>query len=95
MDDTSSEQPIEEVKFTLKKTENFDKWFRKLKDQTAKGLITLRLERIIKQGLFGDVEPIGNGISELRIFYGAGYRIYFIQQTDTIIVLLCGGDKSS
>jgi putative addiction module killer protein len=65
-----------------------------LKDERVRGLIASRLDRL---GFDhdGDVEPVGQGISELRIHYGPGYRIYFHKRGDTIIVLLCGGDKST
>jgi len=66
----------------------------KLKDERIRGLIASRLDRLCF-GHAGDVEPVGQGISELRINYGPGYRIYFQKRGDTIIVLLCGGDKST
>jgi len=78
----------------LKQTETFRKWWTKLKDERARGLIFSRLERLA-YGHAGDVEPVGQGISELRIHYGPGYRVYFQKRGDAIIVLLCGGDKSA
>jgi len=79
---------------TLKQTEVFRKWENKLKDKQVKALIAARLLRLAN-GLSGDVEPVGNGISELRIHHGKGYRIYFKKIENTIIILLCGGDKST
>jgi putative addiction module killer protein len=78
----------------LKQTDVFRKWERRLKDQKAKALIAARLFRLAN-GLPGDVSPVGSGISELRIHYGPGYRIYFQQRGERIIILLCGGDKDS
>jgi putative addiction module killer protein len=78
----------------LKQTETFAKWRTKLKDERARALIASRLDRLAF-GLAGDVQPIGHGVSELRIHYGPGYRIYFQKHGNTIIVLLCGGDKGS
>jgi putative addiction module killer protein len=78
----------------IKQTEAFRKWRMKLRDERARGLIASRLDRL-SFGLTGDVEPVGQGISELRIHYGPGYRIYFHKRGDKIIVLLCGGDKST
>ena len=78
----------------LKQTETFQKWRTRLKDQRAKALIASRLDRLAF-GHAGDAEPVGQGISELRIHYGPGYRIYFLRRKDTIIVLLCGGNKST
>lgn len=65
-----------------------------LKDERLRGLIASRLDRL-SFGHAGDVEAVGQGISELRIHYGPGYRIYFHKRGDTVIVLLCGGDKST
>lgn len=81
--------------FQIQYTDTFSKWFKKLRDRQAKSRIIFRLERIALDGFFGDVEPVGAGVSELRIHSGAGYRVYFIKQNDTIIVLLCGGDKDT
>lgn len=78
----------------LKQTETFRKWRTRLKDDRARALIASRLDRLAF-GHAGDVEPVGQGIIELRIHYGPGYRIYFQKRKDTIIILLCGGDKSS
>ena len=79
---------------TLKQTETFRKWFAKLRDERAATAITARLDQLAF-GHAGDVRPVGKGISELRIHYGPGYRVYFRQHGSTIIVLLCGGDKGS
>lgn len=78
----------------LKQTETFRKWWTKLKDQRARGVILARLDRLA-YGHAGDVEPVGEGISELRIHYGPGYRVYFQKRGSEIILLLCGGDKST
>jgi putative addiction module killer protein len=78
----------------IKQTETFRKWRTRLKDERIRGLIASRLDRLAF-GHAGDVEPVGQGISELRFRYGPGYRIYFQTRGDTIIVLLCGGDKST
>lgn len=78
----------------IKQTETFRKWRTRLKDERIRGLIASRLDRLAF-GHAGDVEPVGQGISELRFRYGPGYRIYFQMRGDTIIVLLCGGDKST
>jgi len=78
----------------LKQTETFRKWREKLKDARARTAIALRLARL-SYGHAGDAEPVGKGVSELRIHYGPGYRVYFQRRGDTIIVLLCGGDKGS
>lgn len=75
-------------------TEVFRHWELTLKDKRLRTTIAARLFRLAN-GLPGDVKPVGAGISELRIHYGAGYRIYFRQQGEIIIILLCGGDKSS
>jgi len=80
--------------FELKQTETFRKWRTELKDQRARALIASRLDRLA-YGHTGDAKAVGNGINELRIHFGAGYRIYFQRQSKTVIVLLCGGDKSS
>jgi len=75
-------------------TEVFRRWQNSIKDCRVKTLIATRLFRL-SQGLSGDVKPVGEGISELRIQYGPGYRLYYQQRGDILIILLCGGDKSS
>jgi putative addiction module killer protein len=80
--------------FEIKQTATFAKWERKLKDPMARVQIAARIARI-ESGLMGDVSPVGEGVSELRIHCGPGYRVYFTQQGSRIILLLCGGDKSS
>ncbi|UVM71097.1 MULTISPECIES: type II toxin-antitoxin system RelE/ParE family toxin [Pseudomonas] len=80
----------------MKKIESskFRSWLKKLKDDTGRARITSRINRLI-EGLPGDVAPVGHGLSELRIHYGPGYRVYFYQQGDVLVILLCGGDKGS
>lgn len=78
----------------VRKTEFFARWFENLKDRRAKARIQARIDRM-EMGNFGDVGPVGEGVSELRIFYGPGYRVYFTQRTSIVVILLCGGDKSS
>lgn len=80
--------------FRFKQSETFLKWHRRLKDERAKALIAARLLRLA-EGHAGDVAPVGDGVSELRIHYGPGYRVYFCQKGAIIILLLCGGDKST
>jgi putative addiction module killer protein len=75
-------------------THEFARWIDGLKDLQALARIQARIYRLI-HGLPGDVKPIGEGVSELRIDYGPGYRVYFIQQRGIVIVLLAGGDKRS
>ena len=72
----------------------FASWFALLKDSQAKARIAGRIQRLA-HGLAGDVEPVGEGVSELRIHQGPGYRVYFCMHGSKLIVLLCGGDKSS
>ncbi len=78
----------------LKQTEAFRRWRVRLKDVRIRALIASRLDRLAF-GNAGDVKPVGKGISELRIDHGPGYRIYFQKRGDTIIILLCSGDKST
>jgi putative addiction module killer protein len=74
--------------------EPFTDWLNSLRDSTTRRRILKRLLRL-EQGHFGDVKSVGDGVSELRFFFGAGYRVYYGEDGDTIIVLLCGGDKGS
>jgi|SRR5580700_8358630 putative addiction module killer protein len=78
----------------LKQTEQFRRWRTKLRDERARALIASRLDRLA-YGHAGDAAPVGEGISELRIHYGPGYRIYFQRRGNTVVILLCGGDKGS
>lgn len=78
----------------LKQSATFRKWHRKLKDGRAKALIAMRLQRLTS-GNPGDAEPVGDGVSELRIHYGPGYRVYYKQRGELVILLLCGGDKGT
>ena len=75
-------------------TEVFEKWLRRLRDQRAKASILTRIERI-EDGNFGDHSSVGGGINELRIHVGQGYRVYYIIRSRKVVILLCGGDKSS
>ena len=77
------------------KTIEFDKWIKKLKDLRAKAKILFRIQKIETDGHFGDCKPVGDGISEMRINYAKGYRVYFREKDNKIIVLLIGGDKST
>jgi putative addiction module killer protein len=72
----------------------FGDWIRKLKDMKGRALIRKRLNRI-RMGNLGDCRSVGNGVKELRIAFGPGYRVYFGEDGTTIVVLLCGGDKGS
>jgi putative addiction module killer protein len=81
--------------YTLEKTDEFDKWLRKLKDLRAKAKILFRIQKIEADGHFGDCEPVGNGIRELKIDYAKGYRVYFKEADGKLIILLMGGDKST
>jgi putative addiction module killer protein len=78
----------------IRQTEEFSSWFKKLKDKTARVKIAIRIRRI-SLGNFGDVKPVGEGISELRLNYGPGYRVYFVQRDLQLIILLAGGDKTT
>jgi putative addiction module killer protein len=79
---------------TIKQSDTFIKWESKLKDKRVKAIIASRIFRLAN-GLAGDITPVGGGISELRIHYGAGYRVYLKQRGDELIILLCGGDKKT
>ena len=78
----------------FRQTETFRKWRIRLRDERVRAMIASRLDRLAF-GNAGDVKPVGAGISELRIDYGPGYRVYFIRRGKEIIILLCGGDKST
>jgi putative addiction module killer protein len=76
----------------VRQTDVFADWFAGLRDREARARITVRVRRL-SLGNPGDVKPVGSGVSEMRIDYGPGYRVYFVRRGDTVIVLLCGGDK--
>jgi putative addiction module killer protein len=78
----------------IRKTNHFAKWIDSLQDIRARARIQARIERLAK-GNLGDVKPVGEGVSEMRIDYGPGYRVYFIQHERSVIILLAGGDKST
>lgn len=80
--------------FDIRQTHDFKKWLAKLKDSNAKARINTRIRKM-QLGNLGDCKPIGSGISEARITYGPGYRLYFVKSGKALIVLLCGGDKST
>ncbi|MCX7169471.1 MAG: type II toxin-antitoxin system RelE/ParE family toxin [Proteobacteria bacterium] len=79
---------------TVQTTEAFDNWFSALKDKQARARIEVRVARA-EDGNFGDCEPVGEGVSEMRIHYGPGYRVYFMQRGLELVILLAGGDKST
>jgi putative addiction module killer protein len=81
--------------YIIDKTDEFNKWLRKLKDLRAKAKILFRIQKIENDGHFGDCEPVGNGIRELKVDYAKGYRVYFKEFDGKIIMLLIGGDKST
>jgi putative addiction module killer protein len=78
----------------VRQTEEFANWLKSLRDAKAVGKIAQRIVRV-SSGLLGDVKPVGEGVSELRVNFGPGYRIYFVQRGKALFILLCGGDKSS
>ncbi|MEI6972313.1 MAG: type II toxin-antitoxin system RelE/ParE family toxin [bacterium] len=76
----------------IRETCEYAAWFESLRDRMAKTRILIRIRRV-SLGNFGDVKPVGEGVSELRMDYGPGYRVYFLRKGDTLVVLLGGGDK--
>ena len=81
--------------YFIEKTAEFDKWIKKLNDLRAKAKILFRLQKLEKDEHFGNCEPVGDGIRELKINYSKGYRVYFKEIEGKIIILLVGGDKST
>lgn len=77
------------------RSDTYERWFRKLKARQAQARINARLLRIQQTGNLGDAKALGGGVGEIRIDYGPGYRIYFIQRGALVVVLLAGGDKST
>jgi len=80
--------------FEVRQTPIFREWLNGLTDERAAARIAQRIVRL-QAGLMGDVKPVGDGVSELRIDHGPGYRIYFVQRGRVLIILLCGGDKKT
>ena len=78
--------------FTVKALPEFTAWLDQLTDAAIRGVVVSRIKRL-ERGLFGDVEPVGDGVSELRIHIGAGWRVYFAQRGSRVVVLLAGGSK--
>lgn len=80
--------------FTVRRTSAFSNWLDGLKDGLTRARLIRRLERA-EQGNLGDVAPVGGGVSEMREFFGPGWRMYFVQRGDMLIVMLGGGDKAT
>lgn len=78
----------------VRRAERFIVWLNGLRDARAVAKIAIRIKRLA-DGNFGDVAPVGEGVSALRIHYGPGYRVYFVQRGEVVVILLCGGDKST
>jgi len=78
----------------IRETETYSRWFARLRDRQAKARINIRIRRL-SMGNPGEVKAVGEGVSELKLTYGPGYRVYFIQVAQEFVVLLAGGDKSS
>jgi putative addiction module killer protein len=76
----------------IRQTDIFAAWFAGLRDRQARARITARIRRL-SLGNPGDVRPVGGGVSEMRVDYGPGYRVYFVQRGEVLVILLCGGDK--
>ena len=82
------------VNYEVRQTKEFSKWLKKLKDALAKVAIIRRLDRM-KEGNFGDSKSVGSGVFELRVDVGKGYRVYFTNKNNRVVILLVGGDKST
>ena len=80
--------------YTVKRTAQFDDWLVSIKDSLTRIRLAKRLDKV-QRGVMGDVEPVGEGVSEMREFFGPGWRMYYIERNGTIIVMLGGGDKST
>ena len=78
----------------IRETETFSSWLKALRDERSRARIAVRIQRLAF-GNLGDIKPVGEGVSELRIHEGAGYRVYFVQRGTLLVVLLCGGDKAT
>ena len=80
--------------FEVIQTDEFEAWLDGLRDRQAQVQIVKRIVRV-QSGFLGDVKPVGDGVSELRVHHGPGYRLYFVRRGQVVIILLCGGDKGS
>lgn len=80
------------MQIEVRQTDIFVDWFEDLRDREARARITVRIRRL-SLGNPGDVKPVGQGVSEMRIDYGPGYRVYFTKRGTAMVILLCGGDK--
>ena len=80
--------------FEIRRTAAFITWLTDLKDVQGRARIAKRIDRLA-DGNFGDVKPVGGGVSELRFAFGPGYRVYYAQRGQVVVILLCGGDKQS
>jgi putative addiction module killer protein len=78
----------------VRRTEDFSRWIENLRDMRARAKILVRIDRL-ETGNPGDIAPVGSGVSEMRIHHGPGYRVYFVRRGEALVILLCGGDKSS
>jgi len=79
---------------SVRMTETFAAWLHDLRDGKARNRISARIQRL-EDGNPGDVAPVGEGVSEMRIHYGPGYRVYYVSRGNELVILLCGGDKAS
>ena len=82
------------IRYTIKRTPEFDNWLSGIKDGMTRIRLAKRLDKA-QRGLLGDVAPVGNGVMKMREFFGPGWRMYYIEQKGMLIVMLGGGDKSS
>ena len=80
--------------FEVRSTGRFDQWLDNLRDRKARSKVLFAIRKM-SLGNLGDVKPVGAGVSEIRIHYGPGYRLYFVRRGSEVVILLCGGDKSS
>ena len=80
--------------YSVTKSATFLRWLSELRDKRAKARIAIRIDRV-EDGNFGDHRSVGGGVSELRIHVGKGYRVYYTIRNEVIVILLCGGDKST
>ena len=80
--------------YTIKRMPQFDDWLNGIKDSMTRIRLSKRLDKV-QRGLLGDVAPVGEGVSEMREFFGPGWRMYYVEHDGTLIVMLGGGDKST